>query len=227
MNIYNEDKLKQNYAKIFDQNKEALLNGGHGDPYLNSSKVDTRMGLSLLIRIKSNVSEKISNYIHDIQSIEPNLYYYPPSDFHITVLDILRGEPDRTVPENLNDYISCIKECANKVKPFILEFRNITASDNCVLICGYYEEGLEKLRQLIRKSLAERNLPLEERYQTFSSHLTVVRIPEQLKEPQKFIEQIKREIYFGQMEVDSLELSFHNWYDSKKTKLADIVLKKV
>lgn len=203
-----------------------LLNGGHGDSFLLSPKTDARMAVAFLIRAKGEVSEKIADYLQEMKKTEPEQYYYLPQDFHITVLDILRGKPYRTLPENIEDYITCIQKCADKVKPFCIDLEGVTASDNAVLICGYYEYGLEEIRQSARKVLSERNLTLEERYQTISAHITVARIPQRLNHQQQFLHQIKKEIRFGKMEVDSLELTFHNWYDSKKTKLSDIHLQK-
>ncbi|MDE7268033.1 MAG: hypothetical protein K2N89_11270 [Lachnospiraceae bacterium] len=226
MNLYNENILKEHYDHILAQNKEILLKGGHGDSFLLSPKTDARMAVALLIRVKGEVSEKIAEYLQELKKTEPALYYYPSQDFHITVLDILRGKPNRTIPENIEDYIVCIQECADKIKPFYIDFQGITASNNAVLACGYYEYGLEEIRQSVRKVLLERNLILEERYQTISAHITVARIPQTLEHPEAFLNQIKEEIRFGKMEVDSLELTFHNWYDSKKTKLAEISLQR-
>jgi len=224
MNFYHENRLKDHYRRILEQNKEILIKGGQKDPYLLLPQTDTRMAVALLIRVKGEVSEKIADYLQELKRTEPTLYYYPPQDFHITVLDILRGKPNRTLPENMEDYITCIQECADRVRPFWIEFNGITASDNAVLVCGYYEYGLEEIRQSVRKALSDRNLILEERYQTISAHITVARIPEKLNCQEQFLKQMNKEIRFGRMEVDSLELTFHNWYDSKKTKLADIGL---
>lgn len=71
----------------------------------------------------------------------------------------------------------------------------------------------------------ENDLLLEERYKTFSSHITVTRIPEKLKNPYNYIKAMETKKLFGSMKVASLELVYHNWYDSKKTVLAEIGLK--
>lgn len=216
--------LKDHYARILGQNREILLQGGRGDPFLQSKEADTRMALVLLMRVKGEVSGKISDYIQTLKQTEPALYYYPPSDFHVTILDILCGKEHRTTPENIDEYISCIKGCTDAVKPFHIDFRGVTASDNAVLACGYYEDGLEELRRTVRSALTERNLALEERYKSISSHITIARIPERLTQPERFLGLIERDVCFGRAEVDSVELSFHNWYDSEKTKLAEFSL---
>lgn len=223
---YNEELLQQNYNRIWDSNKEILLKGGKGDSFLQSSEKDTRMAIALLIRIKGEVSHKISEYIQKLKGIDSSLYYYPQQDFHITVLDILRGEPDRKIPENIESYVSCIQKCVEKISPFFIKFKGTTASDNCVLVCGYYEYGMEEVRQTIREALAENKLDLEERYKTFSSHITVARIIDKIRNVDAVLPNLKNDIEFGCMKVDSLELSFHNWYDSQKTKIAEFKLGK-
>ncbi len=93
------------------------------------------------------------------------------------------------------------------------------------MVKGYYEYELQKFREIFRKSLKEKGLKLEERYETISFHITIARILEKVKNPKNLIRFIEEERKFGIIEVDSLELSFHNWYDTKKKVLANLKLK--
>lgn len=222
MEIFDRPKLEEHYAKILEQNRNKILSGGIGDNYLLSPDTDTRMALVLAIRISNPICRNITGYLEELKAVEPNLYYYPASDFHITVLDLLCGMPGRTIPDNIADYIACIKECACQISPFGITFNGATMSDNAVLIKGYYEYALEKFRQLLRQAMKTYNLSLEERYETFSSHITVVRIPEHLTNPDKFLACIADKRPFGEMQVTSFELVFHNWYGSKKQPVATI-----
>ncbi|ORX80325.1 hypothetical protein BCR32DRAFT_293892 [Anaeromyces robustus] len=225
MSSYNREILEQHYnINIYERNKQKLLSGGIGDKYLENAKNDDRMSLALLIRIKSSISEKIEKCITELKTIEPNLYYYPKSDFHITVMDILKGESNRTIPQDLNEYIECIKKASKQIKPFKIEFNGLTASDNAIMVKGYYEYELQKFRELLRKLLKEKGLRLEERYKTISSHITIIRIPDKLNNPKEIMNYIEKEYNFGVMEVSELELDFHNWYDTNKKVLALIPL---
>ena len=225
MEIYKKQELDEHYNKIFLQNRQKLLSGGIGDPFLTAPEADTRMALALLIRIGPEVSANISRYLEELKKAEPGLYYYPDEDFHITVMDILRGEPGRKIPERIDDYIRCVRSCAAGIRPFQITLDGAAASDNAVMIKGYYEEELERLRVSLRKELAEQGLLLEERYQTFSAHVTAVRIPKRLEHAAEFLSHIETERAFGQMKAEALELVFHNWYDSKKTVLDRVKLK--
>ena len=185
------------------------------------------MSIVLLIRISPNISANIEKCINKLKEIESDsMYFYPSSDFHITVIDILKGEIGRNIPENINDYINCINECAKQIKPFEIEFEGLTASDNAVLVKGFYDNELQKFRELLRESLSKNNLKLEERYKTISSHITIARNKDKLKNSEKLISFIENESKnnFGKMKVDSFELCFHNWYDTKKQAIAKINL---
>ena len=224
MNYYNKQFLQEHYNKILEQNLQKLLSGGTGDPFLTSSAADTRMSLVLVIRIDPEIADKIDNHLNSIKKIEPSLYYYPRQSFHITVMDILKGESYRKIPQNINQYIQCIKECTQQIHPFYIAFDGMTASDNAAMVKGYYEYELERFRKLLRQSLNEQSLLLEERYETFSSHITTVRIPVKLAKPRAFVEYIKQPVYFGMMKVNSLELVFHDWYDAQKIVLSQFLL---
>ena len=217
--------LKEHYDNIFKKNKEKIKNGGVKDELLLNAQNDKRMSIVLLIRISPDISKNIENCINKIKEIESDsMYFYPSTDFHITVIDILKGEENRNIPENINEYIKCIRDCAKQIKPFEIEFDGLTASDNAILVKGFYDNELQKFRELLRESLIKNNLKLEERYKTISSHITIARNKELLKNPEKIMEFIEKDYYFGKMKVESIELSFHNWYDTKKKVIEKIYL---
>ena len=220
--MINKELLKEHYNNILIKNREKILKGGVKDNFELNEKI---MSMDLLIRIPSNISNNIENCLNKLKEIESdNIYYYPPSDFHISLINILKGEIGRTVPENINEYINCINECIKQIKPFEIEFNGLTASDNAVLVKGYYDNELQKMRELLRENLVKKNLIFEERYKTISSHITIARIKNKLKNPEKYISFIENGNYLGKMKVESIELTFHNWYDTKKEILANFHL---
>ena len=221
INIYSKEKLNEHYDKnILERNKQKIFSGGSGDKFLKTAKNDNRMSLVLLIRISPELGDEIEKCISELKTIEPNAYYYPKNDFHITVIDILKGEENRKIPDNLKEYEECIRKCVSEIKPFKIEFNGLTASNNAVMVKGYYEYELQKFREIFRKSLKEKGLKLEERYETISSHITIMRVHDKIEKPKELLEFVEKERMFGIMEVNSFELSFHNWYDTKKEILS-------
>ena len=223
--MINKEFLQTHYNNILLKNKEKINQGGVKDDLLSNAQNDKRMSMVLLIRINPDISNNIQNVINKLKELEPDsMYYYPPSDFHITVIDLLKGELDRKIPDNINDYINCINECAKEIKPFEIEFDGLTASDNAVLVKGFYDNELQKFRELLRENLIKNNLKLEERYKTISSHITIARLKNKLNNPEKFISFVEQKNYFGKMKVESIELCYHNWYDTQKQALLNIKL---
>ena len=216
--------LDNHYDSILAANKEKILAGGIGDALLEKALTDSRMSLVVLIRISPDVAEKIISSIDDLKRIEPNLYYYPAKDFHITVMDVLKGEEGREIPPNITECIRCIEECSKDISPFKIKFDGLTASDNAVLVRGYYDDQLMVFRQKLRDMLKQRGLSLEERYKTISSHITIARLHSKFQNPEKLLDYIEKPRSFGTMTVSNMEISFHNWYDTRKKLLSTIEL---
>ena len=216
--------LDNHYDSILAANKEKILAGGMGDALLEKAPTDSRMSLVVLIRISSDVAEKINSCIDDLKRIEPNLYYYPAKDFHITVMDVLKGEEGREIPPNITEYIRCIEECSKGITPFKIEFDGLTASDNAILVRGYYDEQLMVFRIKLRDMLKQKGLSLEERYKTISSHVTIARLHRKYQNPEKLLDYIEKPRSFGTMTVSNMEISFHNWYDTRKEVLSAVDL---
>ena len=218
--------LDNHYDSILTANREIILAGGVGDALLERALTDSRMSLVVLIRISLNVAEKINSCIDDLRGIEPNLYYYPAKDFHITVMDVLKGEEGRRIPPNITEYIRCIEECSKEISPFKIRFDGLTASDNAILVRGYYDDRLMVFRQKLRDMLKQRGLSLEERYKTISSHVTIARLHSKYQNPEKLLDYIEKPRPLGTMTVSNMEISFRNWYDTRKEVLSTIELDK-
>ena len=218
--------LDNHYDSILTANREIILAGGVGDALLERALTDSRMSLVVLIRISLNVAEKINSCIDDLRGIEPNLYYYPAKDLHITVMDVLKGEEGRRIPPNITEYIRCIEECSKEISPFKIRFDGLTASDNAILVRGYYDDRLMVFRQKLRDMLKQRGLSLEERYKTISSHVTIARLHSKYQNPEKLLDYIEKPRPFGTMTVSNMEISFHNCYDTRKEVLSTIELDK-
>ena len=216
--------LDNHYNSFLAANREKILAGGIGDALLEKALTDSRMSLVVLIRISPDVAEKIISCIDDLKRIEPNLYCYPAKDFHITVMDVLRGEEGREIPPNINEYIRCIEECSKDISPFKIKFDGLAASDNAVLVRGYYDDQLMVFRQKLRDMLWQRGLSLEERYKTISSHITIARLHSKFQNPEKLLDYIEKPRSFGTMTVSNMEISFHNWYDTRKEVLSVVEL---
>ncbi len=216
--------LDDHYDSILAKNKETIIAGGNGDAFLKKALTDSRMSLVVLIRIPSGIVKEINGCIEELKGIEPDLYYYPADDLHITVMDLLGGREGRKIPSNIAEYIHCAEECCEGISPFKIRFHGLTASDNAIMVRGFYDDPLMVFRQKLRDTLGQRGLPLEERYKTISSHITIARLHSKYQNPEKLLDFIEKPRAFGTMTVESMEIAFHNWYDTRKEVLAMLKL---
>lgn len=221
---YDRSFLNEHYASILQKNYKTLLAGGNGRLDYTDFADNNVRALVVLIRIAPDVGQRIAACIDRLKEIEPDMYFYPQKDFHITALDVLKGEAGRQIPDNISQYIEAVRDCAKSIKPFEIEFDGLTASDNAVMVRGFYDPQLQILRENLRKELRARSLTLDERYETFSSHVTIARLCNKYSDPEKILSFVNTPLSFGKMRVRSLEISFHSWCDSKKKVLCEIPL---
>ena len=89
------EKLFKIYTDICEQGAKEIRNGNVlYDSFLSNLENDKRLGLSAIISINDNILGEISEIIDRIKEIEPYQFYYPQSDFHITVFDFISGTED-------------------------------------------------------------------------------------------------------------------------------------
>ena len=142
-----------------DRHYTNLYNGSIRKIAENDYSVDTRIsddkrrGITLLIRPSCAVKEKILKFLNDVRCLEPNQYYYPVSDMHITVLSIIscyEGFDISQIP--LFEYEKAVEKSISSIPPFKMDFNGITASPSCIMIQGYPENDNLHDRTLEYKS---------------------------------------------------------------------------
>lgn len=228
MKLYNREKLSELYDSIFQNGYAKLMEGGTADPLTAHPDEDDRMAVALVIRIPAEVRAKILSGLGALRLEMPGLYYYPAEDMHITVLEILRGRKGLRRPDavQMEQYTACIKEVLRGNPPFSVCMQGLTASDSAVMVKGFYEEPLARIRSGLRAILREKDVFFEERYETYSCHITVARFSQKISDPSRLIKFLKdnNETAWGSWTAASLELTYHNWYDSKKENLKTFTL---
>ena len=172
MDGYETEKLDALYARIERESRAALLRGGRADAFLRHPEADTRMSVVLLFRPTDEITARVGGMLRDFQTRFPALYSYPASDMHVTVLDLLRGRPGLQKPagETAGAYIQSIRRALSACGPFRVCFRGVTASDGALLVRGYPEETLTRLRQALREGLRRDGLCPQERYDFLPHH---------------------------------------------------------
>lgn len=203
------------------KNKEEKI-----DEYLNHME-DRRMGLALLIRPSIQIQRKIAKVEQVLKQVEPNQYFYENYQHHVTLLDFITARQDfKYSKKQIEIYSTLVEDVLKNIKKFKIHCKGLVVSNDAILVKGFYENIMNQIRENLRKKIKENNLKNDERYKTMSSHITIARFKEPLKNRDKLLETLKmyEQYDFGEFYVSNIEFVYHNWYDSKRELIRNYLL---
>lgn len=213
--------LKQHYNNLYNTSIIDYKNDSYYiDPLIDSTS-DTRYGLTLLIKPPISLTYKITKFLEQVKKVEPNQYYYPESDMHITVMSVISCYEGFNLSKiTLKNYVDLIRTCLSEINTFTLEFKGLTASPSCIMVQGFLkDETLTQIRNNLRTHFKRSDLQhsIDKRYPIKTAHSTVIRIREKFQNKESFLSIIEqyRDYDFGSFSVDSMELVFNDWYQKE------------
>ncbi|MEO5790167.1 MAG: 2'-5' RNA ligase family protein [Gelidibacter sp.] len=227
--------LQDHYNQLYKDSITKITSDHYEiDPLINSDQ-DDRFGLSLIIRPSVAIKNEIQKFLNELNSIEPNQYYYPNSDIHITVISVISCYSGLQLSQiKVPAYIKLIANSLKNQEAMTLSLKGITASASCIMIQGFTnDDSLNQLRDRLRKEFINSDLEqsMDERYLIQTAHATVFRFKEKLAQKEKFLEIIEkyRAYDFGTFSVDGIELVYNNWYHQERfvTKLHHFKINKI
>jgi 2'-5' RNA ligase len=218
----NDVALTEHYHQLYTQSVEQIRSEGvTTDSWLDAPH-DDRRGITLLIRPDKVVKERILEGVNRLRETEPDQYYYPASDVHITLLSVISCysgfQPEQI---DLPLYIQLIHDSLKGEKSFSIRMQGITASPSGVMIQGFAEDDrLNELREKLRTRFRQTNLQqsIDKRYILQTAHSTVVRFRKPLQRKEAFLGLLEqyRETDFGTFSVEEVELVTNDWYLRKE-----------
>lgn len=229
--------LKNIYDDMWNSSYQKIENGQCDiDRFIHGRK-DTRRGITALTYLHSNgseVTQKIGDFLYELQKVEPTQYYYPEDELHLTILSIINCISGFKLKEiNVCSYLEIFNQCMQDIGSIDIKFEGITTSTSCVLIQGFpVGNGLHELRNELRQKYKESLLrsSIDSRYTINTAHVTAVRFRSPLTNPQRMIEVLNqyRHHDFGTVSFSEFELVFNNWYQnlSETTPLSHCSIKK-
>ncbi|MFD2969603.1 2'-5' RNA ligase family protein [Sphingobacterium bambusae] len=215
---FKQTDLGAHYERMYTQAWESFTHDSYEIDETIHDPNDTRYGITLVIRPSAAVKEKIDFMLAELAQVEPNQYYYPPSDIHITLMSIISCYPEFQLESiQVEEYVSLIKKSLATCKPFDIHFQGVTASPSCIMVQGFLpDDQLNPLRDSLRKHFAESTLEnsLDKRYAIKTAHTTVLRLQKRLTNKTPFLETVQRfrEHDFGSFPVTEIELVANDWY---------------
>ena len=215
--------LRDRYELLWANSVERIRLGNvEIDPILARKEADFRRGMTLVIRPSERVRLRVDEFLDELRVLEPDQYYYHPSELHVTFLSLFTATVEHEAFfERTGDYEAAVTSGASRLNPFSMFFHGITASPGAIMVQGFTDAGrLNAGRDGLRQELRSRgfNRGLDERYRLETAHMTVARFRQPLRNARSFAEALDqaRTFDFGTSEVDSLELVRNDWCMSRE-----------
>lgn len=211
-----------NLAEHYDAMRQAALQKiAHGEAETDAlidAELDARRGITLLARPPATITGAVEAMLADFRLSEPDQYYYPASDIHITILSIISCYSgftlDLITPQA---YQTAVRTILQSVPPFSITFSGLTASPGGIMLQGFPQDNaLENLRTATRQYFQKSGLQqsIDQRYSIQTAHSTVVRFRHKLRNPSALLDKIKQyqHHFIGKYEVNAIELVLNDWY---------------
>ena len=214
--------LENHYKKLYHESIDKISSDNYHIDTLIDSKNDRRFGLTLIIRPSNEIKKKIQDFLKNFKEIEPNQYYYPNSDIHITVMSIISCYSDFDMSKiDVQKYIDLTEKCLLKGIDLNITFKGITASPSGVMVQGFMNNNeLNDIRNRLRKAFKNSNVEqsLDKRYLIQTAHSTIIRFRKELSHKEKFLELLDNSINydFGTFKVNKFELVYNDWYQREQ-----------
>ncbi len=214
--------LTPHYLDLYKNSKAKIASEKYDVDTLMDSDLDQRFGITLLIRPPEEIKNAAQFFLSKLKLVEPQQYYYPNSDIHITVMSIISCYDGFKLSSiNLEDYIEIVEKCIIKNQKIEINFKGVTASSSCVMLQGHMNNSvLNDTRNNLRTAFKNSNLEqsIDARYAIQTAHSTVVRFKEKLKQKELFLQTLDEYLHydFGTFEVNNFELVFNDWYQRAK-----------
>lgn len=225
--------LSEHYNTLFKTSSELILSENYSiDSKINDDS-DKRFGITLLIRPNEEINNNIQAFLKELKKAEPEQYYYPSSDIHITVLSIISCTEGFALNQfSTSEYIEIIEKSMINVNEIEIEYHGVTLSPSAIMVQGFpSDDSLNIFRDKLRENFKNSSLQqsMDSRYTITAAHSTVMRFQNKLQNPKKLIEVVEkfRNYNFGKFTVDKIELVFNDWYQREKNtvNMCDFYLK--
>ncbi|EKO3954144.1 2'-5' RNA ligase family protein [Vibrio fluvialis] len=213
------------YQNMWDNFSEAVRDERYvQDPYLKD-KADTRRGITALAYLLQPnsplVTANIDEFLHQVRKLEPEQYFYPQNELHLTLLSVISCEAGFQLSDiDIDHYADVFLQALSHVEPIEIEFRGVSASPECIVIQGYpIGNGLSQLRDQLRSGFKKSGLrtSVDSRYKLVTAHASAVRFRSPMNDAKalrKLCQQF-RQHSFGRLNVSACELVFNNWYQQR------------
>ncbi|PML57364.1 2'-5' RNA ligase family protein [Vibrio lentus] len=211
------DDMWQRFESALKHNEYEL------DPYLSDLENDTRRGITALAYLNQGNCSTVNEIIRfqkEVRELEPEQYYHPSNELHLTVLSVISCLPEFALTEiDVNSYIDVFRSALKNSGKIEIRYQGVSASPSCIVIQGFpASDTLERLRNELRTQLTEAGVRVtfDSRYKLVTAHSSIIRFKAPLNDAQQLLAlcQRYRNHDFGRVVLEDFELVFNNWYQN-------------
>ena len=222
ININIMNLIKEHYDRLYENSIQQIRENNYSIDNQIDSVSDKRFGLTLIIRPDTETKNKIQVFLDKLKEIDPDQYYYPNSDIHITVMSIISCYDDFDVASiSILDYVAIIEKSLVDIGKIEINFQGVTASPSAIMLQGFTNtNSLNDLRNNLRTQFKDSGLEqsIDKRYSIQTAHSTVARFRKPISNKEKLLAIVEkyRDYNFGKFKVDSYYLVYNDWYQREK-----------
>jgi len=214
--------IKEHYDRLYENSIQQIRGNDYSIDNQIDSVSDKRFGLTLIIRPDTETKNKIQVFLDELKAIDPDQYYYPNSDIHITVMSIISCYDDFDVASiSILDYVAIIEKSLVDIGKIEINFQGVTASPSAIMLQGFTNtNSLNDLRNNLRTQFKDSGLEqsIDKRYSIQTAHSTVARFRKPISNKEKLLAIVEkyRDYNFGKFKVDGYYLVYNDWYQREK-----------
>lgn len=137
---------------------------------------DSRYGVNIICRPSEELTRSIVDIQKHLRAHEPDQYYYPHSELHLTLLEICHSRTPKEVAEvisKLRPLLSCLFKDVHSIHLQNPEFGFDTHA--CAVAFLPADDSLQFDRAHLAQVLTASGIPIDSRYASQSAHVTVMR----------------------------------------------------
>ncbi|WP_456458055.1 2'-5' RNA ligase family protein [Reichenbachiella sp.] len=210
------NEMERRYNEMWKNARSHFISGTCSIDDSIDDAEDLRRGITLLAKPNQEVKNEIFSFQRELKEIEPDQYYQPSDDLHLTILSIISCYVGFELAQiRTENYRHLIDECISE--PIEIRFDGITASPSGILVQGFPKgDGLKSLRNELRNrfNLSQLHHSIDSRYKINTAHLTVMRFRKPIRDSKKLVQLLEefRNFSFGKMRINQLQMVFNDWY---------------
>ncbi len=143
---------------------------------LRTPNTDQRCGINFVCRPTTDIRNVIAGIQKHLKDVEPEQYYYPEVDIHLTLLEMSHSRTPQEVIEIANDLTPKLFSLFQGVEGFTLYSPELSLDRlGCAITFLPSNDQLQLTRDLLATRLRNCGMSLEPRYKATSAHISIMR----------------------------------------------------